>query len=50
MNYLSHGFEYGLVNIFQVSDIFLTYFMSLYASKTKAKYETRGKCWPYCAR
>ena len=47
---LSHGSEYNMANIFRVSHILLTYFASLQAREIKAKYEKRGKYWPYCAR
>ena len=47
---LSHGSEYNMANIFRVSHILPTYFTSLQASEIKAKYEKRGKYWPYCAR
>ena len=39
-----------MANIFRVSHILPTYFMSLKASEIKAKYEKQGKYWPYCAR
>ena len=45
MHQFSHGSKYNTANIFRVSHILPTYL-----NKIKAKYEERGKYWPYCAR
>ena len=47
---LSHGSGCNMANIFWVSHILPTYFTSLLANEIKAKYEKRGKYWPYCSR